>query len=66
MRIYINATVLALFKELFEIVEVVSTDKYARTVANTYAYLRYFRISVCCGIRFIEQCHSLYSPLSHC
>ena len=64
MGVDVDARVLALLKELLDVVEVVSADQNTRTAAHADVHLRYFGIAESCRIGFVQQGHRLHAPFA--
>jgi len=64
MGIDIDAFPSCLLKQFFKVFEVVSADKDARIVADTYIDLSYFGITVGSGIRAVKEFHRLHSSFA--
>ena len=64
MCVDVDASVLALFQKLLNVVEVVAADENARTVAHANIHLGDFWVTVSGRIGFVEQCHRLHAPFA--
>ena len=64
MCVDVDASVLALFQKLLNVVEVVAADENARTVAHANIHLGDFWVAVSGRIGFVEQCHCLHAPFA--
>ena len=64
MGINVYTSTLCLLQKLLNILQVVTRNKYTRTVTGANINLCKFWITVCLRVRFIKQCHCIYTEFT--